>query len=742
MANIGYITTFAEFINKYHVEIPRIQRDYTYGSETEKTKKVLKKMLDDIHEALVTGNELILDFVYGSENQYFNPLDGQQRLTTLYLIYFYAACKAGISLDKAFKYATRDDSTIFCNELIGLLYDKELGSIVDQIKDDAFFRPSFYDDPSVRSILVVLSRIEERFADLVPDEAPDYLWKLLRENCPVKFYCLNFGEFSLSDDLYIKMNSRGKQLTEYEIFKAQLEKYIEVEMGDKDLKYRTARLFDNDFTDLVWSAQGRDKSKIDVAFVQLFKNLFLLVNFVNKEGNVAFDWGKSLFDNMRMLALDQKDLAFICDILDQFHYVQTSCPQFYEEHFYQVPDVMPSEIEYQSKVRFFKANVNIFGDACKGVLKNPQLVSLYAVYAAIKRHRDGVEWLNNFRHIRNLIEFSDDELGHAERLSRMLQEIELILDGCIDKIEPKDSKFNTNQFIEELEKAKHQDVWKLFFEYENHDILRGTLAHFAHPDVLDLGNAEVIRTIELRLQKFAAVFDNWANPRGKKASKDRLIRASLLSIGDFSQQHSTDLHNRMYGCQYNSWRILFTPNNWYSTETVKVMSVLDQVDIDNPHSVRSVSPNDWRYYAVEEKYRDYTYVSYGEAKYGFFYFKDIEKPLEVWLLQSTSCYENNVMWKLLNNLLYENMPEGITVEIGRYQEDCEVKISNTLLIDALQEGWKITDKSEDQVFTEWLSKNKCLQDGLLPYRKDTDYIEDMVATINEMVEAGFIKRTA
>lgn len=162
MASIGYITTFADFINKYNVEIPRIQRDYTYGSKTEKTEKVLTKLLNDIHDSLKNKKEIILDFVYGCSDaatNTFQPLDGQQRLTTLFLIYFYAACKApGITITRSFKYATRDNGTIFCQDLIDpskFTYEKDAGPLVDQIKDSPFYRPSFNDDPSIRSMLVV-----------------------------------------------------------------------------------------------------------------------------------------------------------------------------------------------------------------------------------------------------------------------------------------------------------------------------------------------------------------------------------------------------------------------------------------------------------------------------------------------------------------------------------------------------------------------------------------------------------
>ena len=315
----------------------------------------------------------------------------------------------------------------------------------------------------------------------------------------MKFYCLDFEKFALSDDLYIKMNSRGKQLTDYEIFKAQFEKYIEQELNDKNLKYEIARLFDNDYTDLVWESQNRDKSKIDTAFLNLFKNLFTLINYVNKEGLVALDWNKSLFENIKLLNLNTDDISFITCFLDHFRYIQTDCPTFFDDHFYKSDMILASE-DKQGKIRFFKSSEKVFCDACESILKNPQLVSLYALYVAIKNHKQKLDWFDNFRHVRNLIEFSDDELGHSDRLHNIFIEIENIIAGRIAEINSKDSKFNTTQYSEELVKNKNIDVWKDLFEYENHDILRGSLTLFAHPNDFSLENSITANTVINRLR--------------------------------------------------------------------------------------------------------------------------------------------------------------------------------------------------------------------------------------------------
>ncbi|MBQ5994139.1 MAG: DUF262 domain-containing protein [Bacteroidales bacterium] len=736
MANIGFITNFANFINKYSVEIPRIQRDYTYGSGTEKTEKVLTKLLKDIHESLKGNKELILDFVYGCNDNSalstFQPLDGQQRLTSLYLIYFFAACRAGEKIDKSFKYATRDDSTIFCEELLQLVYNKKAGLLVDQIKDSAFFRPSFNDDPSIRSMLVVLKKIEEVFSDMVEDTNPSELWDAINnQTCPVKFYCLDFGVFTLSDDLYIKMNSRGKQLTEYEIFKSQFEKYIEISFG-KDLKYDIAKLFDNDYIDLVWEKQGRDKSKIDGAFVFLFKNIFNILNHKFSKG-VQFDWKKPLYENMLLLNIDKSDIDFIKDFFTYFIYIESN-PAFLNNFYFDDMNVLD---DGSGRIRFFKSNVDVFEDACSSVLNNPKLVSLYAVYTAIKAEKNGVtNWQLNLRHIRNLIEFSDDELGHTERIPDMLSEIDDIIRGNITSISS--SKFNTTQFEEEVEKDKNVSEWQQLFAYENHDVLRGSLSLFSHPNKFVLSNPSEFKRILDRLQKFTVVFDNISK------KNDHMIRASLLSIGDFGQKHLSSDQKKMFGCQYSSWRLMFTKSAYFGD--VKIMDVLDKIT-PSSFGISTLSTEDWRYYATSHKYYEHTYVSYGAPKYGYCYFEDeSRKPLEVWLLQSTSCSSDNVMWKLLNNLLFFNLPSGLDVHFYKYQEDHTVRINNKVSFDALQDGWIVEDLTDDKHIINWLVASTSVQgsyngitgQGFLNHVKGNDYIDEILGIINELLRNSLL----
>ena len=51
--------------------------------------------------------------------------------------------------------------------------------------------------------------------------------KLMDSNCTVSFMALTITDVGLINDLYIKMNSRGKALTEFETFKSELFDYLD-----------------------------------------------------------------------------------------------------------------------------------------------------------------------------------------------------------------------------------------------------------------------------------------------------------------------------------------------------------------------------------------------------------------------------------------------------------------------------------------------------------------------------------
>lgn len=213
------------------VIIPAIQRDYAQGRDEQ--KRIRDGFLDALFAALLKGEEIVLDFVYGSihkidDKQYFIPLDGQQRLTTLFLIYCFVGERElegdelrdhRVALGR-FSYATRYVSRQFCDKIANGNWACT-STPRKSIEDQPWFYEIYRNDPTVSSMLNMLDAIYERYKR---DGK-----KLIDKLCKLRFYVLLLDEFGLTDALYIKMNARGKQLDPFENFKADLLKWMENE---------------------------------------------------------------------------------------------------------------------------------------------------------------------------------------------------------------------------------------------------------------------------------------------------------------------------------------------------------------------------------------------------------------------------------------------------------------------------------------------------------------------------------
>ncbi|MCI5208368.1 MAG: DUF262 domain-containing protein [Candidatus Electrothrix sp. ATG2] len=111
----GKVHSFYSLIDKFRIEIPIIQRDYAQGRED--VGEIRKNFLRALRETFSDKKLIMLDFIYGSSvEDAFQPLDGQQRLTTLFLLHLYAFKKANKPHEflNKFSYETRISSREFC----------------------------------------------------------------------------------------------------------------------------------------------------------------------------------------------------------------------------------------------------------------------------------------------------------------------------------------------------------------------------------------------------------------------------------------------------------------------------------------------------------------------------------------------------------------------------------------------------------------------------------------------------
>lgn len=272
MNSMGQQYTFWNLINDYKIVVPKIQRDYVQGRENKTVEKNREEFVEELIDSLSGNKPMSLNFVYGTiHGNEFIPIDGQQRLTTLFLLHLYVFAKKGNKdeievLQKKFSYQTRYTTNRFLEKLSEELpkmlnpFDRN-DNLTDIIRDSGWYVTSWDNDPNIRSCLVMLQTIHKTCNKKLVDKndgISEFFNLLIGIDCPITFMWLQLDKsFGSDNQLYIRMNSRGKQLTDFENFKAELyEKILKKEESDGDGKINDFKKnIDGDWYSLFWDAE-------------------------------------------------------------------------------------------------------------------------------------------------------------------------------------------------------------------------------------------------------------------------------------------------------------------------------------------------------------------------------------------------------------------------------------------------------------------------------------------------------
>ncbi|MBP9990788.1 MAG: DUF262 domain-containing protein [Bacteroidales bacterium] len=686
------------------IEIPIIQRDYAQGRENDKVKRVRERFLDAIFDALNNKRPLTLDFVYGEvENGKLIPLDGQQRLTTLFLLHWFVAKKENIEEDdyeflNHFSYFTRPSSRDFCKKLVTHTPTFST-TISEKLQDQSWFQYQWHNDPTINGMLVMIDAINQKYG------TSSNLWGQLDN---ITFYFLPISDMGLTDELYIKMNSRGKPLTEFEHFKAEFEGMIKE--YDEEMSKEFNRKFDLDWTDMLFPYRGENRI-IDDEFMRYF---FFISDIICYQKQIplekdAFKLSKLLYgkDNPESKAnLDFLKSSFDC-------WCGFDIDVFFNSIF--------ANNTYESgKVKIYQENLNIFKQCCDDYgddngrnRKFPLNLTLllYAVVVYLQNRQNVYE--NDFKHririVRNLIWNSRDEIradGQRNNMPQLLAETkEIILKGTI----PTGTGYNKRQKEEEQAKIDwlltNLDKQDALFHLEDHSLLYGCIA------VVGLDNFA-------NFDKFRELFNNcnWD-----------LVSQALLAKGDYSQVVGW---RWQLGTENNStWEDLLHPSNQRTgfegqTKTTlnALLSSLTKVDKSNLQQIIDNFLNDentqkdWRYYFV--KYND-TMLS---NTFGYYYTYDDGDYHTLRMHTKERLSGRN--WNVFILTLYYQMNEKYDLGDYAYQDDC-LMLSDTLALDCENDKYILYEKYEDK----W----KVKQEFPIPQKDGID-TEDRVEWIKNKLE--------
>lgn len=282
MSRIDFVGKHLSFLDLFTVytvvEIPMIQRDYAHGRAS--AKDVRDQFLSDICHTLENNMSMSLDFIYGTVKEEptveptdktkgpsltFMPIDGQQRLTTLFLLHWYLAFCSGQSeqfnmifkIDgregNQFRYMVRPSSHRFFSKLLGYTPGDLKESIKEQIQNESWFFENWLHDPTVLGALVMLDAIQKKFSN--KGNLSEFYNRL--SSC-ITMEVLDLGDEVSADDIYLKMNGRGRDLTGFEKFKAWLiknNKSLDWSVPDNDTKKQNRSwrlLLDVEWLELFW----------------------------------------------------------------------------------------------------------------------------------------------------------------------------------------------------------------------------------------------------------------------------------------------------------------------------------------------------------------------------------------------------------------------------------------------------------------------------------------------------------
>ena len=186
------------FDKEVHYVIPRYQRAYAWED------KEIVQLIDDINDS--TGDYYIGSLVVAKVKdkvETYEVVDGQQRLTTLYLLLHYLKSQVG-AVGKTLSFDCRPDSNYTLTHIEALLSDEK------RLADD--------EDRIEQSIRNGLKVIRQKFETGDGIQKDDFLKRLRR----VILYRIEVPEHTDLNRYFEIMNTRGEQLEQHDILKAQL----------------------------------------------------------------------------------------------------------------------------------------------------------------------------------------------------------------------------------------------------------------------------------------------------------------------------------------------------------------------------------------------------------------------------------------------------------------------------------------------------------------------------------------
>lgn len=291
------IINMNELLNQFTIYIPDMQRDYCWGLNKKDDKTLFHEFLDTLYNLYKNKDDFTMGLFYGYlENDRLYLCDGQQRITSLYLIllYAYKLGKVDESLlihsnMPSLQYAVRDSSLFFLNDLINNKID--IDNIENIINSDWYF-DEYNNDDTIKNMLASIKTIMGK-KDIINDEFISYILN------KINFIFIDMKTRENGEETYVLLNTTGESLSEME----NLKPYLVFDDNAKNMQNYSDKW--EEIEKFFWVKNNKDYKKAEAGFNEFIRWIVKITCYENntailKEKNKLY----SFFANEEKQAIE------------------------------------------------------------------------------------------------------------------------------------------------------------------------------------------------------------------------------------------------------------------------------------------------------------------------------------------------------------------------------------------------------------------------------------------------------
>lgn len=404
-----------ELLKDYIIYIPDMQRDYCWGTtKADKADKHGNSLFKNFLDTLVQDcNENKTDFTMGLFYGYIEDdriylCDGQQRITSLYLILLYAY-KLG-KVDKGLlihnnmpcmQYAVRDSSLFFLNDLVEHI--KNIQNI-DNIKKADWYFEEYNNDDTIQNIIAALSTLENEDKNennRINDDK--FIPHILKE---INFIFIDMEKRENGEETYVLLNTTGEPLTTVE----NLKPYLVFNNTDKMEKY--AEIWE-EIEHFFWIKNNQNYEMAEKGFMEFLRWVVILTCY-EKSANILKEKGV-------LYSFFTKEEKPAIEVIKEYF------DNIYKEYINPLLDVMGIKLQFNGEYLEDKKIYSLFAAIYGNINNIPKDSYFYKIFKNIinRENKGGIEKIT----IKSVVEFlinheSKDILETLEKDSFLKNDVE------------------------------------------------------------------------------------------------------------------------------------------------------------------------------------------------------------------------------------------------------------------------------------------------------------------------------